>query len=216
MSDAPSFVVVGADGLPRCGWVGADAEYQRYHDEEWGRPLRSDQRLFEKVCLEGFQAGLSWITILRRRPAFRAAFHDFDVDRVAGMGEADVARLLEDASIIRHRGKIEATIGNARVTRDLGASLADLIWSFALEQPRVSRPRTFADIPAITPESTALSKELRRRGYRFVGPTTMYALMQSAGLVDDHLEACYRAAPNARAGEPHPREDAVAVTKSPA
>ncbi len=188
------FVVVGVDGLPRCAWVGADAEYQRYHDEEWGRPLRDDQRLFEKVCLEGFQAGLSWITILRRRPAFRAAFHNFDVARVADMTEADVARLLEDAGIIRHRGKIEATIGNARVTRDLGESLAELIWSFAPAQSNRPRPRRFSDIPAITPESTALSVELRRRGYRFVGPTTMYALMQSAGLVDDHLDGCHRAA----------------------
>jgi len=188
------FVVVGVDGLPRCAWVGADAEYQRYHDEEWGRPLRDDQRLFEKVCLEGFQAGLSWITILRRRPAFRAAFHNFDVARVADMTEADVARLLEDAGIIRHRGKIEATIGNARVTRDLGESLAELIWSFAPAQSNRPRPRRFSDIPAITPESTALSVELRRRGYRFVGPTTMYALMQSAGLVDDHLDGCPRAA----------------------
>ena len=186
-------VLVGADGVARCGWVGLDAEYQRYHDEEWGRALRDDRRLFEKLCLEGFQAGLSWITILRRRPAFRAAFHDFDVEAVAAMDETDVALLLTDASIIRHRGKIEATIGNARVTRDLGESLAELIWSFAPDAPG-RRPQTFGDIPAITPESTALSAELRRRGYRFVGPTTMYALMQSAGLVDDHVAGCHRAA----------------------
>ena len=191
---ARSAVLVGPDGVARCGWVGLDAEYQRYHDEEWGRPLRDDQRLFEKLCLEGFQAGLSWITILRRRPAFRAAFHGFDVDTVAAMDETDVARLLTDASIIRHRGKIEATIGNARVTRDLGESLAELIWSFAPAEPRGRRPASFDDIPAITPESTAMSAELRRRGYRFVGPTTMYALMQSAGLVDDHLDGCHRAA----------------------
>ncbi len=210
MSDVPGLasvarasVIAGVDGVYRCGWVGADPGYQRYHDEEWGRPLHDDRRLFEKLCLEGFQAGLSWLTILRRRPAFRAAFHDFDVDTVAAMTETDVTRLLADASIIRHRGKIEATIGNARVTRDLGESLADLIWSFAPEQPRgsgprnsrsrIPRPRSYEDIPAITPVSTALSKELRRRGYRFVGPTTMYALMQSAGLVDDHLEGCHRA-----------------------
>ena len=191
---ARSTVLVGSDGVARCGWVGLDAEYQRYHDEEWGRPLRDDQRLFEKLCLEGFQAGLSWITILRRRPAFRAAFHGFDVETVAAMDETDVARLLTDASIIRHRGKIEATIGNARVTRDLGESLAELIWSFAPAEPRGRRPASFDDIPAITPESTAMSAELRRRGYRFVGPTTMYALMQSAGLVDDHLDGCHRAA----------------------
>ena len=194
MSEAErSFLVVGADGIPRCGWVGADTDYLRYHDEEWGRPLRDERALFEKLCLEGFQAGLSWITILRRRPAFRAAFHDFDVETVAGMTESDVARLLTDASIIRHRGKIRATITNARVTRELGESLADLIWGFA--PATHARPRGYGDIPAITPESTALSAELRRRGYRFVGPTTMYALMQSAGLVDDHVEGCHRALP---------------------
>ncbi|WP_241983474.1 DNA-3-methyladenine glycosylase I [Cryobacterium tagatosivorans] len=184
-------VIAGPDGLTRCAWVGVDAEYQRYHDEEWGRPLLGDQRLFEKLCLEGFQAGLSWITILRRRPAFRAAFHDFDIDRVAAMDEADVERLVADAGIIRHRGKILAAIGNARVTRDLGESLTDLIWSFA-PPPRPERLGSLQDIPAITSESTALSAELRRRGYRFVGPTTMYALMQSAGLVDDHVELCHR------------------------
>jgi len=181
------------DGLPRCGWAGSDPEYRRYHDEEWGRPLRDDRLLFEKLSLEGFQAGLSWLTILRRRPAFRTAFFDFDVDRVAAMDETDVARLVTDASIIRHRGKIEATIGNARVTRDLGESLAALIWSFAPE-PRTERLSGLGDIPAVTPESTALSRELRARGYRFVGPTTVYALMQSAGLVDDHVIGCHRAA----------------------
>lgn len=185
-------IVRGADGLSRCAWVGVDADYQRYHDEEWGTPLRSERRLFEKVCLEGFQAGLSWITILRRRPAFRAAFHGFDVDAVAAMTDADVERLLTDSSIIRHRGKIEATINNARVTRDLGESLADLIWGFA-PAPRPARLRSLDEIPAVTPESTALSAALRKRGYRFVGPTTMYALMQSAGLVDDHLVGCFRA-----------------------
>jgi len=189
---APTPAVVD-DGLPRCGWAGSDPEYRRYHDEEWGRPLRDDRLLFEKLCLEGFQAGLSWLTILRRRPAFRAAFFDFDVDRVAAMDEADVARLVTDAGIIRHRGKIEATIGNARVTRDLGESLATLIWSFA-PAPRTERLSGLGDIPAVTPESTALSRELRARGYRFVGPTTVYALMQSAGLVDDHVVGCHRAA----------------------
>ncbi|MEO6199981.1 MAG: DNA-3-methyladenine glycosylase I [Cryobacterium sp.] len=194
MSDLPvrASVIVGPDGLARCAWVGTDAEYLRYHDEEWGRPLLGDQRLFEKLCLEGFQAGLSWITILRRRPAFRAAFHGFDIDRVAAMDETDVERLVVDATIIRHRGKIEAAIGNARVTRELGGSLAELIWSFA-PPPRPHRPVALHEIPAITPESTALSADLRRRGYRFVGPTTMYALMQSAGLVDDHVLDCHRA-----------------------
>lgn len=195
-----SFLALGDDGVSRCAWVGTDPEYQRYHDEEWGRPLRDNQRLFEKVCLEGFQAGLSWITILRRRPVFREVFHGFDVDRVADMTDADVDRLVTDARIIRHRGKIEATRSNARVTRALrqqGTSLADLIWSFAPAAQRpaaLGQPRTYADIPAITAESTALSTELRRRGYKFVGPTTMYALMQSAGLVDDHLAGCHRAA----------------------
>ena len=188
----PPSLLVGTDARSRCAWVGSDSEYQRYHDEEWGTPLLGDQPVFEKISLEGFQAGLSWITILRRRPAFRAAFADFDIDRVAAMSQADVERLVLDASIIRHRGKINAVIANARVTQDLGESLSDLVWSF---QPAAGRPRPtgLSDIPAVTPESTALSAELRRRGYRFVGPTTMYALMQSAGLVDDHVAGCWRA-----------------------
>ena len=189
---APLALRTGEDGVVRCAWANGDPEYRRYHDEEWGRPLRDDERLFEKLCLEGFQAGLSWITILRRRPAFRAAFHGFNVDRVAAMTDADVERLLGDAAIIRHRGKIEAAIGNARVTQGLGESLGELIWSFA-PPARTARPRELGDVPAITPESTALSRELRSRGYRFVGPTTMYALMQSAGLVDDHILGCHRA-----------------------
>lgn len=189
----PSSLLIDPDGRARCGWVGTDAEYRRYHDEEWGTPLIGDRPVFEKISLEGFQAGLSWITILKRRPAFRTAFADFDIDRVAAMTSADVDRLVQDASIIRHRGKIEAVIGNARVTARLGESLSDLLWSF---QPADGRPRPaqLSDIPAVTEESTALSKELRRRGFRFVGPTTMYALMQSAGLVDDHVVGCWRAA----------------------
>jgi DNA-3-methyladenine glycosylase I len=185
-------LLLGTDARFRCAWVGSDPEYQRYHDEEWGIPLLGDQAVFEKISLEGFQAGLSWITILRRRPAFRTAFANFDIDRVAAMTPDDVERLVLDASIIRHRGKINAVIGNARVTRDSGESLADLVWSF---QPAHGRPRPtqLSDIPAVTPESAALSAELRRRGYRFVGPTTMYALMQSAGLVDDHVTGCWRA-----------------------
>ncbi|MET1053170.1 MAG: DNA-3-methyladenine glycosylase I [Mycetocola sp.] len=189
-----SSLLVGPDSLPRCAWVGTDAEYQRYHDEEWGTPLLGDRAVFEKISLEGFQAGLSWITILRRRPAFRDAFYGFDIDRVAAMSPADVERLVLDASIIRHRGKIEAVISNARVTQGLGESLSDLLWSFQ-PAPGRSRPAELAEIPAVTPESTALSTELRARGYRFVGPTTMYALMQSAGLVDDHVAGCWRAAP---------------------
>ena len=185
-------VVVGDDGVARCGWAANDAEYRRYHDEEWGRPLHDERALFEKLCLEGFQAGLSWITILRRRPAFRSAFADFDVATVAAFTEADVTRLLGDERIIRHRGKIAATIGNARTTLALDESLADLIWSFA-PAPRPQPLHDLAEVPAITPESTALSKELRSRGYRFVGPTTMYALMQSSGLVNDHIDGCHRA-----------------------
>ncbi|PXA70608.1 DNA-3-methyladenine glycosylase I [Cryobacterium arcticum] len=185
-------VLVGDDGLARCGWATSDAEYLRYHDEEWGRPLHDERALFEKLSLEGFQAGLSWITILRRRPAFRAAFAGFDIATVAAFTDADVERLLADERIIRHRGKITATIGNARTTLALGESLADLIWGFA-PAPRPAPLRTLAEVPAITPESTALSKELRSRGYRFVGPTTMYALMQSSGLVNDHVAGCHRA-----------------------
>lgn len=187
-------LVLGDDGRTRCGWGAADPEYRRYHDEEWGTPQHDPTRLFEKLCLEGFQAGLSWITILRRRPAFREVFHGFDPERVASMGETDVERLLGDERIIRHRGKIEATIQNARATLDLDVPLDELLWGFSPDGER-PRPRSFGEVPAVTPESTAMSKELRRRGYRFVGPTTMYALMQACGLVDDHLTGCFRAAP---------------------
>ncbi|MEF3404338.1 DNA-3-methyladenine glycosylase I [Agromyces sp. CCNWLW203] len=186
-------IVIGDDGLARCGWGASDPEYRRYHDEEWGTPQHDPVRLFEKVCLEGFQAGLSWITILRRRPAFREVFHGFDAERVAGMGDADVERLLGDERIIRHRGKIEATIQNARATLELEMPIDELLWSFA-PAPRELAPVTFAEVPATTAESAAMSKELRRRGFRFVGPTTMYALMQAAGMVDDHLAACHRSA----------------------
>jgi DNA-3-methyladenine glycosylase I len=184
------------EGTLRCGWSGDDAEYRRYHDEEWGQPLHGDRELFEKLALEGFQAGLSWITILRRRPTFRAAFRDFDIDTVAAFDDADIERLLADPGIIRNRAKVEATISNARVTQQLIAddpgALDRLIWSFAPASAR-ARPAALADIPAITPEATALSKALKKLGYRFVGPTTMYALMQSAGLVDDHVTGCWRA-----------------------
>jgi DNA-3-methyladenine glycosylase I len=189
-------ILVGDDGRPRCGWIGADPEYRRYHDEEWGTPLHDDRALFEKICLEGFQAGLSWITILRRRPGFREAFSGFAIDTVAGYGDDDVERLMADDRIIRNRAKVLAAIGNARVTADLvrdrPGALDELIWGFAPSAPR-ARPRTWADIPAVTPESEALSVALRKLGFRFVGPTTMYALMQSAGLVDDHLTECWRA-----------------------
>jgi len=185
-------VVLGDDGLARCAWGATDPEYRRYHDEEWGTPQHDPVRLFEKVCLEGFQAGLSWITILRRRPAFREVFHGFDAERVAAMTEHDVERLLGDARIIRHRGKIEATIANARAVLALDVPLDQLLWSFA-PPARTGAPASFADVPAVTVESTAMSRDLRRRGFRFVGPTTMYALMQASGMVDDHVAGCHRA-----------------------
>lgn len=189
-------ILVGDDGRPRCGWIGADPEYRRYHDEEWGTQLHGDRALFEKICLEGFQAGLSWITILRRRPGFREAFDGFEIETVAAYGDDDVERLMVDERIIRNRAKVLAAIGNARITAELvqerPGALDELIWSFAPAATR-ARPRTWADIPAVTPDSEALSAALRKLGFRFVGPTTMYALMQSAGLVDDHLAGCWRA-----------------------
>lgn len=187
-------LLIGPDERARCAWVGDDAEYRRYHDEEWGTPLHGNRALFEKMALEGFQAGLSWITILRKRPRFREVFAGFDPDAVAAFDETDVERLMGDAGIIRNRAKIEATIGNARIVGTMAeGELDELMWSFAPPATGI-RPASFADVPAVTPESTALSKELRRRGFRFVGATTMYALMQSAGMVDDHIEGCWRAA----------------------
>jgi DNA-3-methyladenine glycosylase I len=170
----------------RCWWGSSSPEYVAYHDEEWGRPVHDSRALFEKLCLEAFQSGLSWLTILRKRENFRAAFAGFEIERVAAFGSGDVARLMADASIVRNRAKIEAAIANARAAADL--DLSELLWSFAPE-PR-PRPRTSADIPASTPESAAMAKELKRQGFRFVGPTTAYALMQACGLVDDHLEGC--------------------------
>ena len=167
----------------RCWWA---ASMREYHDEEWGRPVRDDRALFEKLCLEAFQSGLSWITILRKRESFRAAFAGFEIERVAAFGEDDVTRLLADEGIVRNRAKIEAAIANARAAADL--SLAELLWSFAPEgRPR---PRSPAEVPAVTAESTAMAKELKKRGFRFVGPTTAYALMQATGMVDDHIEGC--------------------------
>jgi DNA-3-methyladenine glycosylase I len=190
-----SNLVVADDGLARCGWVGNDPDYLRYHDEEWGRPLHGDRALFEKISLEGFQAGLSWISILRRRPGFREVFHGFQPERVAAMTAEDVEALMLDTRIIRNRAKILSTISNARIVLDLTAgspgALDELVWSFA--PPPRPRPRSLGDLAAVTPESTALSKALRKMGFGFVGPTTMHALMQSAGLVDDHLEGCFRA-----------------------
>ena len=190
-------IVLGDDDVPRCSWSASDAEYRRYHDEEWGVELRGDRLLFEKLSLEGFQAGLSWITILKRRETFRRAFAGFDIDAVAELTEADVANLMLDAGIIRNRAKIDATISNARITRELirddPGALDRLLWSFAPSTSR-ARPASWKDIPAVTAESTAMSKALRALGYRFVGPTTLYALMQSSGMVDDHFDGCWRAA----------------------
>ena len=188
-------VLVGDDGRARCGWVGDDYEYQRYHDEEWGVPLHGDRQLFEKLSLEAFQAGLSWITILRRRESFRAAFAGFDIGRVAAFDGSDVERLMLDTSIIRNRAKILATISNARIssalTREAPGALTTLMWAHAPALP--PRPASLAEVPAVTAHSTALSTELRALGFRFVGPTTMYALMQSTGMVDDHVSGCWRA-----------------------
>jgi len=188
-------VIVGDDGRARCPWSASDAEYRRYHDEEWGFPLHGDQALFEKLSLEGFQAGLSWITILRRRPAFRAAFHNFDIARVAAMDETRIDEHMLNSGIIRNRAKITATITNARVAAKLlsehAGALEALIWSFA-PPPRSTSPLTSSDLPPFTPESMGLSSALRALGFRFVGPTTVYALMQSAGLVNDHLVGCWR------------------------
>jgi DNA-3-methyladenine glycosylase I len=187
---APGLVAV-ADGRVRCGWVTSAPEYAAYHDEEWGRPLRGVAAVFERLSLEGFQSGLSWIVVLRKRPAFRAAFAGFAPEAVAAFGAADVARLLADAGIVRNRAKIEATIGNARAVLELDTPLDELLWSFAPEHH--VRPATPADVPAATRESTAMARALRQRGFRFVGPTTCYALMQAAGLVDDHVQGCWRA-----------------------
>jgi DNA-3-methyladenine glycosylase I len=189
-------VVVGEDGRSRCRWSASDPEYLRYHDEEWGTPLHGDRPLFEKMCLEGFQAGLSWITILRKRPEFRAVFHGFEPDRVANMGENEIDAAMQNAGIIRNRAKVLSTIKNAKLTveltRDAPGALDELMWSFA-PAPRATRLTSMAQVPAVTDESIALSKELRKRGFGFVGPTTMYALMQSSGMVDDHVVGCWRA-----------------------
>jgi DNA-3-methyladenine glycosylase I len=165
-----------------------------YHDEEWGTPLHGDDALFERLCLEAFQSGLSWITILRKRPAFRAAFAGFSIDAVAEFGADDEARLLADAGIVRNRAKIAAAIGNARAAQRVPEGLSALLWSFAPTTPR-PRPATLADVPATSPESTAMARELKRRGFVFVGPTTAYALMQATGMVDDHVVTCFRATP---------------------
>ena len=200
-------LITGEDGRARCHWSGAHADYRAYHDTEWGFPVSDDRRLFEKLCLEGFQSGLSWLTILRKRENFRQAFANFDASRVARFGARDVSRLLGDAGIIRHRGKIEASIHNARAYLELveaEGSLAAFVWAF--EPAKATRPprRTWDVLRTMTttPGSVAMSKELKRRGWKFVGPTTVYAFMQAMGLVNDHLDGCHvqRAADRARKG----------------
>lgn len=187
-------LVRGDDGVVRCWWAGADPRYLRYHDHEWGRPVKAETRLFEKLCLEGFQAGLSWLTILRKRQAFRAAFARFDPEAVARFGARDVTRLLRDAGIVRHRGKIESTINNARRTLDLRSDggLGAQVWRF--EPEARLRPRRLTQgrlmTMATSPASAAISHELKTRGWTFIGPTTAYAFMQAMGLVNDHLEGC--------------------------
>jgi len=186
-------VVTGADGNSRCWWGASTPDYELYHDEEWGRPVRDERGLYERMVLEGFQSGLSWLTILRKRESFRAAFANFEIEEVAKFGKRDVARLLADAGIVRHRGKIEAAIANAKAARAMhaaGESLGELVWSFAPDRGRRA-PRSLDDLPSTTPESTTLSKELKRRGFRFVGPTTAYATMQACGVVNDHLAGCW-------------------------
>jgi DNA-3-methyladenine glycosylase I len=182
-------VMIGADGLARCSWAGSDPLYLRYHDEEWGRQLRGEDALFERISLEAFQSGLAWITILRKREGFRAAFAGFEIAKVAEFGEQDVARLLADEGIVRNRAKINAAVTNARAALALDGGLTDLIWSHA--PSKRTRPRSTAEIPATTPESAALAKALKKAGFAFVGPTTSYALMQACGLVNDHVVACH-------------------------
>jgi DNA-3-methyladenine glycosylase I len=181
------------DGRVRCAWADSGgaraAMYRDYHDYEWGRVLRGRDALFERMSLEAFQSGLSWLTILRKRENFRRAFHGFDVDRIARYTDRDVARLMADAGIVRNRAKIDATSANARAAAALDVDLSELLWSFA--PPGRARPATIADVASVSPESAAMAKELKRRGFRFVGPTTAYALMQATGMVDDHVQACW-------------------------
>jgi len=192
MSPEPG-IAEGPDGKPRCWWALGTPDYVDYHDSEWGRPLHGESELYERLTLEAFQSGLSWLTILRKRENFRQAFDGFDIERVAAYGDKDVARLMSDDGIVRNRKKIDAAITNAGAARELhavGETLNELVWSFAPAPDSRPAPKRGADVPAITPESTALAKELKRRGFVFVGPTTAYATMQAAGLVNDHLEGC--------------------------
>jgi DNA-3-methyladenine glycosylase I len=183
--------VAGPDGRLRCPWGLSAPEYIAYHDAEWGRPVHGDQPIFERLCLEAFQSGLSWLTILRKRENFRAAFAGFDIPAVAAFTDTDVARLLADAGIVRNRAKINAAITNARATLELDDGLSDLVWSYADRDPDRPAPRTLADLPASTPASVTLAKDLRKRGFVFTGPVTVYSTMQACGLVNDHLAACF-------------------------
>ncbi|MGW4677329.1 DNA-3-methyladenine glycosylase I [Micromonospora taraxaci] len=189
-------LVIGADGLARCAWGSSTPDYAVYHDTEWGRPLHGDDALYERMTLEAFQSGLSWLTILRKRPAFRLAFDEFHIPTVAAYDDADATRLLADAGIVRNRAKIEAAIANARAALELPEGLSALLWSFAPER-RPARPASFAELAPITAESTAMAKALKKRGFRFVGPTTAYALMQATGMVDDHIVGCHVTLPPA-------------------
>jgi DNA-3-methyladenine glycosylase I len=187
---ATTDLVTGDDGRARCAWAGQPPEYVAYHDREWGRPVHDEVRLFEKLCLEGFQAGLSWLTILRKREGFRRAFAGFDPATVAAFGEAEVARLLADPGIVRSRAKVAAAVANARAMMAMTDTTLDrLVWAYA--PPARPAPGSLAELPASTPESAALAAELKRRGFRFVGPTTVYAMMQACGVVDDHLAGCF-------------------------
>ena len=188
--DKPEGPVAGPDGRLRCPWGLSTPDYVAYHDAEWGRPVRGDQAIFERLCLEAFQSGLSWLTILRKRENFRKAFAGFDIPAVAAFTDADVARLLADAGIVRNRAKINAAITNARAAAALTEGLSDLVWGYAGDGTRPA-PRTLADLPAQTTESKALAKELKKRGFVFTGPVTVYAAMQACGLVNDHLADCF-------------------------
>jgi DNA-3-methyladenine glycosylase I len=185
--------VVGPDGLARCGWGLSAPDYLEYHDTEWGVPLHGDRELFERMSLEAFQSGLSWLIILRKRDGFRRAFDRFDPEAIAAYDDAKVTELLADAGIVRNRLKVQATIRNARAVAGLDVGLSELLWSFAPDSH--TSPKSLADVPATSAESTAMAKELKRRGFGFVGPTTCYALMQATGMVDDHLVDCFRATP---------------------
>ena len=199
----PDGLAEHSDESRRCGWAtGVPADYAAYHDREWGHPVRGVAAMFERISLEGFQSGLSWLTVLRKRPAFRVAFAGFDPAVVAGFGDTEIAALLTDSGIIRHRGKIEATVHNARVVCTLDTALDELVWSFAPPSGSQPRPVSSAEVMTRSPESAALAAELKRRGLRFVGPTTCFALMEAAGLIDNHETGCWRAAPDPAPSQP--------------